>query len=180
VRVDDFSSWLTRYGDAWEARDAEALARLFAPGALFEAQPFATPLRGKPAIRAHWAERFVGQADPAFRAEVLGVGQTFGVAHWRTTYRPTSEPGTATAVDPATADHPTATADPATADPATADPATADPATGSATVGQTTGPAEVGPATVAIDGVLMAAFDPMGRCTSLRQWWHEGEPLPAL
>jgi hypothetical protein len=28
----------------------------------------------------------------------------------------------------------------------------------------------------ALDGVLMAAFDRSGRCTSLRQWWHVGDP----
>jgi uncharacterized protein (TIGR02246 family) len=136
VRVEDFRAWLVRYGDAWEARDAQALAALFAPGALFEAQPFQAPLRGKPQIREHWTERFAGHAEPAFRAEVLGVGATYGVAHWRTTYRPSTEG--AAAADTASA----------------------------------------GPAMAAIDGVLMAAFDPVGRCTSLRQWWHEGEPLP--
>ena len=127
MRPDDFGAWLTRYGDAWEARDAEAIAALFAPGALFEAQPFAMALRDKPAIRDHWRARFAGQRDPSFSAEVLGVGVTYGVAHWRATYRPTAEP-----------------------------PPTAEPS-------------------LAIDGVLMAAFDPVGRCTSLRQWWHEGD-----
>jgi ketosteroid isomerase-like protein len=141
VRVDEFRSWLVRFGDAWEARDAEALAGLFAPGALFEVQPFETPLRGKPQIREHWSERFAGQADAAFQAEVLGVGETYGVAHWRTTFRP-----------------------------ATDDPTTAVSVNG--------GIANAGPAVAAIDGVLMAAFDPRGRCTSLRQWWHEGAPLP--
>lgn len=27
----------------------------------------------------------------------------------------------------------------------------------------------------ALDGVLMAALDERGRCTSLRQWWHESK-----
>jgi hypothetical protein len=31
----------------------------------------------------------------------------------------------------------------------------------------------VGVAERALDGVLVCALDGRGRCTSLRQWWHE-------
>lgn len=128
MRLEDVRDWLVRYGDAWEARDAEGMSALFAPGALFQPEPFMDALRGKPAIRDHWRGRLERQSDVQFRAEVLGVGATYGVAHWVVGYR------SADAAEDAPDD----------------------------------------PAKQVIDGVLLAAFDRSGRCTSLRQWWHEG------
>lgn len=123
MRVDDFRAWLVRFGDAWEGRDADGISALFAPGALFQAEPFTDALRGKPAIRDHWHGRLERQVGIQFRAEVLGVGVTYGVAHW--------------------------------------------------VVGYGLADAAADTAKAVIDGVLLAAFDRSGRCTSLRQWWHE-------
>jgi hypothetical protein len=146
MRLEDFRAWLVRFGDAWEAGDAGAISTLFAPGALFQVRPFEVARRGKPAIREHFHGLLAGQADVRFSAEVLGVGATYGVAHWRATYRPTSE------AEPRRngGDHPGA---------------------------QQGGRQHAHSLpTAALDGVLLAAFDPVGRCTSLRQWWHEGDP----
>ncbi len=116
-RVELFRAWLVRFGDAWEARDPDAITALFGPGATFQPDPFAETLRGKPAIRAYWAGQLAGDGKLDFRAEVLGAGETHGLAHLLV-----SGPDTST------------------------------------------------------DGILMAAFDAAGRCTSLRQWWHAGPP----
>jgi ketosteroid isomerase-like protein len=113
-RVDEVSRWLTALGDGWESGDADAVASLFAVGATMQATPFDELIRGKRAIRDHFADEFQGWPGASFAAQVLGAGDTYGVAHWRVT-------------------------------------------SGSR----------------ARDGVLVAALDGRGRCTSLRQWWHQ-------
>jgi hypothetical protein len=77
------SVWLTAFGDAWERRNADATAALFAPGATFQPSPFGELLRGRSRIAAHWAEVMSGQQAIRFQGEILGVGTTYGIAHWR-------------------------------------------------------------------------------------------------
>ena len=113
-RVDEFSRWLTAFGDAWEAGEPKDLATLFAVGATLQPTPFAELIRGRRAIRDHLAAEFARWPAASFSAQVLGAGDTYGIAHWRVSSR----------------DH-------------------------------------------AQDGVVVAALDERGRCTSLRQWWHE-------
>jgi hypothetical protein len=108
-----FTAWLTAYGDAWEAGDADAAAALFTVGATLQPTPFDELIRGRRLIHEHLVELFSGLSGVSFVAQVLGAGDTYGVAHWRA----------------ATTDF-------------------------------------------ARDGVLVAALDERGRCTSLRQWWH--------
>ena len=110
----DFTKWLTAYGDAWEAGDAATAAALFTVGATVSPGPFDELLRGRRAIQAHLAEMFARVSGASFAAQVLGAGDTYGVAHWR-----------------------------------------------------------IASPERAVDGVLVAALDCRGRCTSLRQWWHE-------
>jgi hypothetical protein len=109
-----FTEWLTRYGDAWETADAHSAGSLFTVGATFQPTPFAGLLRGRRRIVAYFAEQFARWSGASFSAQVLGVGDTYAVAHWR-----------------------------------------------------------VASEASAVDGVLVAALDDRGRCTSLRQWWHE-------
>jgi hypothetical protein len=118
-RLARFTEWLTRYGDAWEAADAEAAGELFTVGATMLPSPFADLLRGRRAIVGHLADQFGRWGRSSFAGQVLGVGDTYAVAHWRV-----SSDG------------------------------------------------------AAMDGVLVAALDERGRCTSLRQWWHETFPAP--
>lgn len=111
-----FSDWLTRYGDGWETASAEAVGAAFTVGATFQPSPFEPLVRGRGAIAA-WFESELARWDrPSFVAQVLGAGETYGVAHFRVTS-----------------------------------------------------------ASRAVDGVLIAALDDRGRCTSLRHWRHEGE-----
>ncbi|HLB44965.1 MAG TPA: nuclear transport factor 2 family protein [Candidatus Limnocylindrales bacterium] len=112
-RLEAFTRWLTAFGDAWEAGDAAVLGGLFAVGATFQPTPFFALVRGRRAIAGYFAELLAQWPGASFAAQVLGAGDTYGVAHWRVT----------------SGDH-------------------------------------------ALDGVLVAALDARGRCTSLRQWWH--------
>ena len=116
--LEAFTSWLTSYGDAWEQVDAELASSLFAVGATLQDTPFSQLLRGRRAIREHLFEVFASWDDASFTAQILGAGDTYGVAHWR-----------------------------------------------------------IASAERAVDGVLVAALDDRGRCTSLRQWWHESRRL---
>lgn len=111
-----FTEWLTRFGDAWEAGDADAAGALFAVGATFQVTPFAELIRGRRAIRDQFQTDFAKWSRASFSAQVLGAGDTYGVAHWRVASRDQAK-----------------------------------------------------------DGVLVCALDDLGRCTSLRQWWHESE-----
>ncbi len=78
-----FTEWLTRYGDAWEASDANQLSPLFVVGATFQSDPFGELIRGSNAIVDHFAAQFGEWPNASFTAQVLGVGDTYGVAHWR-------------------------------------------------------------------------------------------------
>lgn len=82
-RVEAFTRWLTAFGDAWEAADAAALGASFAVSATFQPTPFAELVRGRRAIVAHFATLFGEWPDASFVAQVLGAGDTYGVAHWR-------------------------------------------------------------------------------------------------
>ena len=84
--VQAFSAWLTAFGDAWEQRDADATAALFAPGATFQPSPFGELLRGRSRLAAHWSDVMAGQQAIRFQAEILGVGATYGIAHWRVVF----------------------------------------------------------------------------------------------
>lgn len=81
--VQAMTVWLTALGDAWEKGDADAATALFAPGATFQPSPFADLARGRGEIAAHWAEAMSGQQAIRFQGEILGVGSTYGIAHWR-------------------------------------------------------------------------------------------------
>jgi hypothetical protein len=116
-KLDAFRDWLTAFGDAWEAADSVAMAALFTVGATLKPTPFAELSRGRRQIQAYFADLFSGWGGASFSAQVLGAGDTYGVAHWRVASRDQ-----------------------------------------------------------AMDGVLVAAIEEHGRCTSLRQWWHESAP----
>jgi hypothetical protein len=87
VNADDavgrFTRWLTAYGDAWEAADAQAMASLFVVGATLQPDPFAALIRGRRAIRGYLEDLLAGTGAVSFSAEVLGAGHTYGVAHYR-------------------------------------------------------------------------------------------------
>lgn len=82
-----FAEWLTAYGQAWETRDPEAAARLFAEDARYYETPFDEPFVGLAAIRDYWADVPKLQTDIAFHYEVLSVKRNVGVARWQASFK---------------------------------------------------------------------------------------------
>ena len=82
-QLEAFTAWLTAFGDAWEAGDAAALGSLFTVGATYAPDPFADVVRGRRAVLAWLGATFADWSSASFTAQVLGVGETYGVAHWR-------------------------------------------------------------------------------------------------
>lgn len=83
ARVEAFSAWLTGMGDGWERADASSLSGLFTIGATFAPGPFADVVRGRKAILAWFEAAVSGWRGASFAAQILGAGDTYGVAHWR-------------------------------------------------------------------------------------------------
>lgn len=118
--LESFTAWLSRFGDGWEAVDADALAATFGPVASLQPAPFGEVLRGRQPIADYWRTELADVRDVHFSAQVLGAGDTYGIAHWRVAFTRAAEQRVR-------------------------------------------------------DGILLAALDARGRCTSLRLWWHEDE-----
>ena len=76
------SEWLDAYGRAWESRDANAAAELFAEDAVYQWGPFGRRLRGRPLIREAWAEALETQENISFGYEVLSASASGGLARW--------------------------------------------------------------------------------------------------
>jgi uncharacterized protein (TIGR02246 family) len=76
------TSWLHRYEQAWEARDAEAASSIFTENALYYEAPYAEPFRGREGIADYWASVTADQRDVDFESEVIAVKDDVGVAHW--------------------------------------------------------------------------------------------------
>jgi limonene-1,2-epoxide hydrolase len=77
------------YKRAWEGRDDDLLAGLFAPDGVYHNTPFDAQ-RGHAAIRKYW-DRVKLQADIALDFDIVADGERAGVAHWHVTYQVTSE-----------------------------------------------------------------------------------------
>ena len=82
--------WLGRYGSAWETRDGELAASLFAKDGVYCWGPFDRPLRGREAIRDRWRRATATQRDISFRYEVLGADGPRAFVRWWSTFLETS------------------------------------------------------------------------------------------
>ena len=74
--------WLAAYGQAWEARDPQAAAALFAEEGTYQVTPFVAALRGRAAILEYWREVARTEDGIRFGYEVLAVTAEAGIAHW--------------------------------------------------------------------------------------------------
>lgn len=92
VSVDNaaFEQWLAAYGAAWEQRDGEAFAALFAPGCAYFWTPFEEPRRGRGDVAEAFSAATGTQEDIHFGYQSLGVLHDTGIAHWRTSLRRTT------------------------------------------------------------------------------------------
>ncbi len=77
-----FRSWLEAYKAAWEKRDPDAAAALFAEMAVYQETPYRDPMRGRAAIRAYWEHVPRTQDEVHFHFEVLAVTGDVGIARW--------------------------------------------------------------------------------------------------
>lgn len=117
-----FKGWLDAYGHAWETRDPEAAATLFAEDGAYQETPFVEPLRGRRAIASYWSHATGSHTNVHFGYELLALNENHGIAHWWCSFvRPSAR------------------------------------------------------ASLKLDGIFVLQFDPKGRCTSLREWWHRRE-----
>ena len=81
------ADWLERYKDAWENRDPDAAAALFAPAALYHETPFDPPKRGPDGVRAYWAGVTADQRDVVFRYDILSVSGSTAIAQWNARFK---------------------------------------------------------------------------------------------
>jgi hypothetical protein len=81
-RLERFRAWVEAFMVALESGDLDSVGRLFAIECSYQAGPFAPELKGRAAIRAHLAERLAAMPGLDTRAEILGVGSTYGMVHW--------------------------------------------------------------------------------------------------
>ena len=70
----------------WERRDPEAILALFGADAEYRAHPYAEPLTGPNAIRAHWNEIAATQAHVEFDAERIWVSGSTVLASWHAAF----------------------------------------------------------------------------------------------
>jgi hypothetical protein len=77
-----FKSWLEAYGRAWQDRNAQAAADLFAQDGTYQITPFVEPMRVRPAILEYWSNVVRTQQDIRFGYEILAVTQDIGIARW--------------------------------------------------------------------------------------------------
>ena len=93
-----FKTWLEAYGRAWQERDPQAAAELYAENGTYQVTPFLQPLQGHEPIRDYWDEVARTEKDITFSYEILAIQEQFGIAHWRASFERTP-PGLKTKLD---------------------------------------------------------------------------------
>ena len=77
-----FSAWMDNYGQAWEARDANLAAELYAENGTYQVTPFVEPMRGRAAIHEYWMHVAETQENIQFGYEILALTPEYGIARW--------------------------------------------------------------------------------------------------
>lgn len=75
------------FGRGWERGDADAIASLFAPDAVFLDTPFSDKAVSLDAIRAYWRETPANQAEVSFRSGEIYVAGPWFATEFRCTFR---------------------------------------------------------------------------------------------
>lgn len=89
----DAKKFLQTYTRAWETKDAELAASLFAKDAIYQETPFEDPMVGVDAIRAYWEGATGQQKDIDVLMREPTVVEDTVIAEWgvRYTHIPTGE-----------------------------------------------------------------------------------------
>ena len=77
-----FAVWLEKYGRAWEARDANAAADLYAEKGTYQVTPIVEPMRGRAAIFDYWTHVAQTEENIQFGYEILALTPDHGIARW--------------------------------------------------------------------------------------------------
>jgi nuclear transport factor 2 (NTF2) superfamily protein len=77
-----FKSWLDDYGLAWESRNPEAAAVLYADDGTYQVTPFLEPMRGRNAIFEYWAGVAKTEENIRFGYEILVANAEVKIARW--------------------------------------------------------------------------------------------------
>jgi SnoaL-like domain len=93
-----FQQWLEAYGRAWESRDPQAAAELYADNGTYQVTPFLEPLSGRQTILDYWTEVARTEQDISFGYEILAVTEHLGIARWHASFVRTP-PGLPTKLD---------------------------------------------------------------------------------
>ncbi len=85
----DIEQFMQGYKSAWEQRDENAFAALFADDGEYHNTPFAAQ-RGRDQLAEYW-RRVKLQDDVLVTYDVLASSAAGGIAHWHVTYQVASE-----------------------------------------------------------------------------------------
>lgn len=88
MTADRFAAWFDRYREAWRSYDPEAISALFAPNAVYRADPFQGGVVGPEAIVGQWIEAHEEDPEEEFEMshEVVAVNGDLGVVQGWITY----------------------------------------------------------------------------------------------
>ena len=87
IDIADLEAWLEAYGDAWEGRDAAAVAAIFTDAATYQETPYADPFRGRAEISEYWTTVTADQDEVDFDFATISVSGNTGVAQWSARFR---------------------------------------------------------------------------------------------
>jgi uncharacterized protein (TIGR02246 family) len=82
MTLQGFDDWLDAYGRAWESRNPQAAADLYAEDGTYQVTPFLEPMRGKQAILEYWTNVAQTQQDIQFGYQILAITPDHGIARW--------------------------------------------------------------------------------------------------
>lgn len=84
-------AWLSRYGQAWEGKDADAAASLFTADARYFETPYSDPFEGAAGVGAYWTRVTADQKDIDFTYGVIATEGNKGIASWSARFTTISE-----------------------------------------------------------------------------------------
>lgn len=76
------TSWLERYGLAWEEGDADGILELFSADASYRETPFDAPMIGHQAIKQYWSENPGTHEDVVFSFEIWAIAGNQCFSNW--------------------------------------------------------------------------------------------------
>ena len=81
-----FKSWLDAYAQAWQSRNPEAAAALYAEDGTYQVTPFLEPMRGRKAIFEYWSEVTRTEENIKFGYEILVSNAELNIARWSASF----------------------------------------------------------------------------------------------